>query len=295
MYSYPEWIVQKYIDDYGYDFAWDMVSYQRAETVVCIRANTLKISKDELIKRLEGEGISSSSGRYSKNAIYIRNINQIEDDPLFREGFFTVQGEASMLVCEAAPIGKDEKVLDLCAAPGGKSAYIKELSGAEITAFDVNPKRAELMDELFTRLGLDIETGVNDATVLREDLEEAFDTVIVDAPCSALGLLYRKPDIKHGKKEEDLKALAETELLILENAARYVKKGGQIIYSTCTIDKTENADVIRTFLERHKDFASGELSLPSELKDREENGTIQLFPHIDRTDGFFIARAVKNG
>ena len=296
MYSYPKWLVEKYIADYGYDFTSEMLSYSRNVNEICIRANTRKISKEALVDKLQAREMFSRTGQWSENAIYIKNVSQIEDDELFRDGSIAIQGEASMLVCEAADLKGGDRVLDLCAAPGGKSAYIRTLEDVSVDSYDIHPHRVKLMKELYERLGLDISAGVNDATIFREELEEKYDVVLVDAPCSALGLLYRKPDIKHNKKEDDLDALTATERKILENAVRYARPGGQIIYSTCTIDRKENADLISGFLEEHSEVHPGELKgLKDVFGDRAENGMIQLFPHMDGIDGFFIAKLVKNG
>ncbi len=285
MYSYPEWLAKKYIDEYGFEFAQDMMSYSAEPGLTCVRANLRKIDKDEFESKMRFE---YDMGRFSQRAYYIRNITAVAELDLFKSGKLCVQGEASMLVVEAADIQKGDKVLDICAAPGGKSALAWEYEPSELVSCDIHPHRVELMNKEFSRLGVEAQTVCADALELKQDWVERFDRVIVDAPCSALGLLYRKPDIKYKKQPEDMEALAEIQQKILQNASKYVKKGGKLIYSTCTINRKENDEVARSFAD--ESFVPMDLKqfLPAILAPR-CSGSIQLYPHLDGIDGFFIA------
>lgn len=288
-YSYPDWLAEKYIRDYGLEFAEAMMAYRKTEASTCVRPNRLKIAPRDLEASLEAAGLSFLRGKYCEDAYYVKNISAVDHMRQYQKGLLTVQGEASMLVVLAADIQRGMSVLDVCAAPGGKSAYAAERRPGRLVAQDIYPHRVELMKENFARLGVEAETSVADASIPVPAFYGQFDRVIVDAPCSALGLLYRKPDIKAAKEREDLAALQRMQRDILETASRYVKKGGRLVYSTCTIDRDENDAVVDDFLALHGDFQAGDLGevLPKSLP--AAGGRIQLFPHIHGIDGFFIA------
>ncbi len=290
MYSYPKWLCDRYIAEYGQKQAEEMLAYRGDNSLTCVR--------------LCGEGQAQPPegfirGKYCADAYYIKNASDIENMPLFKRGEITVMGEASMICVMAAGIGAKDSVLDLCAAPGGKSCYAARFAHeGSVTAQDVYEHRVELIRATAARLCADNVTAQSwDATVLRPEQQEVFDVVLADVPCSALGLLHRKPDIKLSKREEDIAALTELQRGILENAARYVKPGGILLYSTCTIDRAENQDIAAWFLAEHTDFAPDELKnyLPEALMPRANGAELQLLPHIDGVDGFFMARFRKNG
>jgi 16S rRNA (cytosine967-C5)-methyltransferase len=291
MYSYPLWIVEKYIMAYGFDFTWEMLSYHKQEAWTTLRANTLKTSREEVEKKLTDGGYEVLPGLYHKDALQIKSVSEIDKLSLFQKGEITVQGEASMLVCEAAGVKRGEDILDACAAPGGKTALLACAYPRTLTAWDIHAHRVTLMEENFARLGVTAETVMQDATEYTAAYEQAFDVVLVDAPCSALGLLYRKPDIKYAKTDGDLEALVTTQAKILEVCARYVKPGGRLIYSTCTINDAENAQQIKTILEKYDCLKRGDLknTLPAQFAARANAGEIQFFPHLDGIDGFYIA------
>ena len=216
---------------------------------------------------------------------------------MFLKGLLAVQGEASMVVAEAAQVQSGQAVLDLCAAPGGKSAYVAQFGPGKLEAWDLHEHRVALMRENFARLGVAADCRVQDAAVFNPEKEGAFDCVLLDAPCSALGLLYRKPDIKYAKEPGEIEALTRTQREILAAAARYVKPGGRLVYSTCTISKEENDQNIDWFLENHKNFREINLAaaLPLGLMSRARGGRMQLFPHLDGIDGFFSGGVAKGG
>ena len=290
-YSYPQWLVDKYIADYGFDFTEEMVAFRKSAADTCVRANTLRLSTEELRRKLDGAGLRYAPGKYLPDALYIRNITAVDRMPLFQKGLLAVQGEASMLVVAAADIAEGQRVIDVCAAPGGKSALVAQAQPSRLMALDSSTRRVELMQENFARLGIQAEVAVADAAVPEPGYYGAFDRVIVDVPCSALGLAYRKPDIKYARRQEEITALLPVQKNILETCSRYVRPGGTLVYSTCTINRQENDAQINDFLGRHGDFVERRLAdyLPEALMPRCRGGRLQLFPHIDGVDGFFIA------
>lgn len=294
-YSYPAWLVEKYIADYGRDFAEAMLSFRKTEPDTCVRANLLKTSAEALEQALAAAGLRVLPGKYVKDARYVKNMAAVDRLPAFIGGEMAVQSEASMLVVRAAQIRPSSTVLDVCAAPGGKTAYAAQFTPASLTALELHPHREELMRKNFERLGVRANTLVADASVFDPALEAAFDRVLVDAPCSALGLAYRKPDIKYVKTPAELAELAGIQQAILQTCAHYVKPGGRLIYSTCTINRAENDENLDQFLQTNPDFAEAPLAdaLPAALATRAKNGRLQLFPHLDGVDGFYIAALEK--
>jgi 16S rRNA (cytosine967-C5)-methyltransferase len=284
-YSYPEWIVRMLRDQYGEQCAREILSYKRSDR------------HGILVRVISGRGSVRSTvtdnAVYHKNAVYIEG-SDIDNNPDYIEGLITPQSEASMFCVEAAGITRGGSVLDLCAAPGGKSAYAYEFSGTKITACDVYEHRIEVMRKNLQRLRIEYEAVRNDGCVLNPDFIDRFDYVLVDAPCSSLGLMYRKPELRYSKSMADLDAIAAVQSLILDNASKYVRPGGILIYSTCTVNKAENEYQIKDFLNEHSDF-SGAGFTDSTLKRLagKDDFQIQLLPNINDTDGFYIARLVK--
>lgn len=297
MYSYPEWLCKKYAEDYGIEFAEQMLAYGKANAYTCVRMNNLKTNKEDFEAKLKGADIEFKKGAYIEEAYYIKNIEDIENMKLFKTGALAVQSEASMLCVCAADIKNGDTVLDACAAPGGKTAYAACFdTDGKITSMEYHAHRAELMRKNFERLGVvNADISVADGTELKEEYICGFDRVLIDAPCSALGLLYRKPDIKHSKTDGDIEQLMEVQNKLLETCSNYVKKGGTLVYSTCTINADENTRQIESFLKKHKEFRQKELKncMPEALMYRINGGMLQLFPHIDGTDGFFMAALEK--
>ncbi len=286
-YSYPKWLCEKYIREYGVDFTEQMFSYRSDNALTCVR-----VHKTEGFEATE----QFISGKYCEDAYYIKNALNIENMPMFLDGTLTVQGEASMLCVRAAGFNTQDSVLDTCAAPGGKSAYAaKFVPRGNVCATELHEHRAKLIKKTFSRLHIENATvRVADASKYDASLGE-YDVVLADVPCSALGLLYRKADIKISKNEEDIANLVALQRDILDTCANYVKTGGVLLYSTCTIDKDENEENIAWFLKKHTDFSVSDIGkyLPSKLAQYAIDGSIQLFPHRDEIDGFFIARLEK--
>jgi 16S rRNA (cytosine967-C5)-methyltransferase len=285
-YSYPRWMCKKYIEDYGNVQAEALLAYRANHEITCIRLNLLRRKKAPE---------QFFAGIYCDDAFYIKNASSIETMPMFRKGEIAVQGEASMICVRAAGIARGDRVLDVCAAPGGKSAYAGQFAQeGSVLALDIHPHRVELIETEMKRLGVsNVTTRVVDAMCYRPEMSGRFDVVMVDAPCSALGLLYRKPDVKLFKKEEDLGKLAEMQRAILETCCRYVRPGGKLLYFTCTINRLENEENIAWFLSLHPEFLRDDdmkNDIPEKLMRRAGIGEMQLMPYIDEIDGFYMAR-----
>ena len=262
---------------------------QALETV--IQVNTLKTDQEALKKRLEGEGVTARPHKWMENCLVLSGTGSLEQLPSFREGLYYVQDPASKLSVFCGELKPGMEVLDCCAAPGGKSfAAAMAMAGkGSILSCDVHPHKITLIENGAARLGIsNLSAQLQDASAFVPDWEGAFDAVIVDAPCSGLGIIRKKPDIRYRdlKQTEDLPELQKK---ILWNQAGYVKKGGLLLYSTCTLLSRENEQVVQAFLESHPDFFLEALPLPEEFP-KNETGMLTLIPGQHDTDGFFISR-----
>jgi 16S rRNA (cytosine967-C5)-methyltransferase len=257
------------------------------ETVV--QVNTLRTTAAQLLAALEAEGVSVRPHDWMKNALVLSGTGNIENLTAFRDGLFYVQDTAAKLSVLCAEIPEDANVLDCCAAPGGKSfaaAMVLQGSG-HITSCDFYAHKAELIAGGAKRLGLENLTArQQDATVHVPQWEEKMDVVICDVPCSGLGIIFKKPDIKY-KSIENISNLPTVQYDILSNCAKYVKVGGILVYSTCTLSKEENENNMSKFLEENKNFVPVDFEIDSV---KSNNGMYTFMPHINNTDGFFVAK-----
>ncbi|MBP3685230.1 MAG: 16S rRNA (cytosine(967)-C(5))-methyltransferase RsmB [Oscillospiraceae bacterium] len=257
-----------------------------------VQVNTLRISREDLQKRLDGEKVTARPHSWMENCLVLSGTGSIENLPSFKEGLFYVQDPAAKLsvLCARLP-QKDIRVLDCCSAPGGKSfaAAIAMEGKGQIISCDVHDHKVGLIGNGAERLGLaNITARQQDATVFVPEWEETMDAVIADVPCSGLGIIRKKPDIRY-KNLAQLQELPALQLAILENQSRYVKKGGLLLYSTCTVLKAENEEIVAAFLEKHGDFYLEPLALP-DVFPKNETGMLTLIPGQYDTDGFFICR-----
>lgn len=298
-YSHPEWMVKKWMKDYGRQFTEELLCANNEIPPFTIRCNRLKISKQELMTILAEENIECEGGSYNPEAIYIRGTSSIEDKDSFQKGYYQVQDESSMLVAHIIDPKPGEVILDMCSAPGGKTTHIAELMGnqGEIVARDVHKHKLKLVLDSCSRLGVSIvRTELYNATLLDEGSLEKFDKVLLDAPCSGLGVIRRKPDLRWKKEPDNFRELAKLQREMLELASKYVKPGGVLVYSTCTINKTENIEVVKDFLSKNQQFHLESLidQIPEGLVcESAQEGYLELFPNTHRTDGFFIAKIRK--
>ena len=296
-YSHPKWMIEIWLKNYGFEFTEKLCKENNSKAKLNIRVNTLKINKEELMERLSEYNVHET--KYAKDGIVIDNPLRITSTEEYKKGYFTIQDESSMLVSQIMAPKENSFVLDLCSAPGGKATHIAQLMNnkGKIICRDIYDHKLKLIKENSERLGINIiEVEKFDATVLDESLIEKVDYCIIDAPCSGLGIIRRKPEIKWNRYKEDIKDLTKIQWNILNNAKRYLKPGGIMIYSTCTIMKEENSDMIYNFLSENGDFKLVGFKnefLSDEFGEDANQGFIQLFPHIHSTDGFFIAKLKK--
>lgn len=279
-YSCPEWIINSFITDYGADTAEELLKESLKPAPVIIRVNTLKTDTDTLKTELEKREIPTDTAE-TENALILKKGIDAADFDLYKRGYFYAEDLSSQTAVSVLNPKKGERVLDMCAAPGGKSftmALLMENAG-EIVSCDLYEQRVGLIKSGAERLGIDIIKPMTaDASRYNEDLGK-FDCILCDVPCSGLGVLRRKPDIKY-KPENDFAELEALQYKILQNAARYLKKGGRILYSTCTLRRAENEKLVNSFIMEYNGFR----------KMYEHT----YLPHIDKTDGFYCALIVKD-
>ena len=292
--SMPRWLVDKLVAAYGPEEAGRVILYREEEHPVCVRPNLARLSDAGFEALLHEKGWRAERG-LAPHAWLIYGAGDLAADADYRAGRFSIQGQSSMLAAEALEVRPGMKVLDACAAPGGKSAYLCEqmqLTG-RVYAWELHEKRAQLLEGVRRRLGLDnLRISVRDALDFRPDLEDMLDGVLLDAPCAGLGVLSQKPDIKLRLKEEDIPAIVDTQGRLIDTVCRYVRPGGALVYSTCSLLPEENADRVRAFLQAHPNFTLEPLptSFPEELRARQTPCGLQLLGCRDGVEGFFIAR-----
>lgn len=280
-YSFDPWIVKLWISQFG-DDAESIIKASNETPELSVRVNLTKISTAELEDNLKSKGFDVRRGKLSERVLFVKGSNLLDTDE-FKMGYFSVQDESSVVAGELLAPVKGDMVLDICAAPGGKTLCMAEIMENEgrINAYDIYEHKLKLIKNESGRLGLDIiNIDAGDGTKLNEALVEVADKVLVDGPCSGLGVIRRKPEIKYKVLDDNGKGLAEKQLQILENASKYVKNGGYLLYSTCTINKYENEDVVNAFLNKNPNFEAIESK--------------QLIPGKDETDGFYMCKLRKN-
>lgn len=300
-YSMPTTFVEQITEQYGTETAEKIfAAFLEKETSVSVRCMTHTIAVEQLIEAFQKAGIRTEKGVYSKEALRLFGIDSPEALPLFHEGAFYIQDESSMQAVFAAGLSGGERVLDLCAAPGGKSVLAADIlcssgGGGTVEARDCTTAKTALLEENKTRCGLqNITVRCMDATVYQKEDMEGYDVVLADVPCSGLGILGKKPDIKLFMTREREKELCILQKKILENAVRYVKKGGVLIFSTCTLNKEENMGGFCFLKECGMQPESLEPFLSKKLwTDTAKDGYLQLLPGIHEADGFFLARFRK--
>ncbi len=299
-YSVPLWLVEKLLSERGRERTERILEsfLVPAPVTIRIRQELGSQEREELISRMRQTGAAAEPHPYHPLAYTLRGAEGISSLPGFSEGLFMVQDTSSMLVCEAAGIRPGQRVIDVCASPGGKAVHAAEKlkESGFVSARDLTEYKAGLIRDNSRRMRADrVETLIWDARRLREEDIESADAVLADLPCSGLGVIGRKKDIKYRMSPESLLELAKLQRQILGTVWRYVKPGGVLIYSTCTINPGENEENVGWFLERYP-FHLESLSscLPQELSGEGESGMLQLLPGIHKSDGFFLARLVRD-
>lgn len=288
-YSAPEWLCKMWSDSYGRTNAEKILesSFGSVETV--IKVNTLKTNSDELIKRLAEEGFECVKNESVENALTVKNGGAIHKTDAYRKGLFHVQDTASQFCCKALGAADDDTVIDICAAPGGKSFTIAENMNntGKIISCDIYKQRLKLIKDGAERLGLtDIVAAENDGSAFNPNFPQA-DRILCDVPCSGLGVIRKKPEIRF-KKSEEVDKLKDLQYSILCVSSQYLKVGGTLVYSTCSLNPDENEKIIGKFLAEHDDFESVRV-LPELKRYGDDTDYITLMPHIHGCDGFFIS------
>lgn len=298
-YSMPQWLVEQWCEEFGVETCESMLDSFLKHRKTTVRICRTGHDVDQTIEELKREGVVVEKAPYALDGYEISGYDYLGALPAFRNGKIQVQDVSSMLVAQVANPQSEFQVLDLCAAPGGKSLHVADLMKGQgmVEARDVTEYKVGLIQENISRLGLtNVQATVRDATVLYpEDVERA-DLVLADVPCSGYGVIGKKPDIKYGADREKQQSLLELQREILTNAASYVKKGGTLIYSTCTVGRTENMDQLLWFTENFP-FQLESLNpylSPDLHSETTEAGYLQLIPGVHQCDGFFLAKLRKN-
>lgn len=292
-YSHPSWMVKRYLKRFGKEQTEKLLLANNEKPYLTLKINSLKTNPEEFKKLLESVNLRFTQGKYLPEFFKLQNLTNITAWEYFRKGYFNIQDESAGLACKLLDVKPDMSVLDLFAAPGGKSAYIAGLINdrAEITAVDKFESRLKLLEKNIERLGIkSIKPVAADAMLFNGEL---FDRVLADIPCSGTGTISKKPDIKWKKDLLDIQLLNDVQYKLLNKAASLVKPGGFLVYSTCSIEPEENFEIVKKFLQNNKNFQlknSSEI-FPAELID--ENGCIQTLPHIHHTDGAFAAKLIR--
>lgn len=291
-YSYKPWIIKNWINNFSKEFTEDLLEANNEKPSIYLRTNTLKITRDELIKKLKDEGINCSIVPIVEEAIKVENLKNIENNKLFKDGLFTIQDISSMIVGKVMNPRDNSLVIDVCSAPGGKTTHLATLMNntGKVVSRDIFDHKLKLIQSTVDRLGLtNVEVESFDASILDESSVDKFDYVLADVPCSGLGIIRRKPEIKYKEKAE-LKDLPDIQSTILNNASKYVKVGGTLVYSTCTIQDNENIDVVQRFLDNNSNFKLVPIDEVKVDLDNQEDGYLKIYPNIHNIDGFFIAK-----
>lgn len=298
-YSHPEWLVKRWLEEFGLAETKLLLQANNQRAPLVLRVNSLKISRAELLRRFSDAGIHAAPAERAPQGIRLESSGAVEKLPGFGEGLFQVQAESSQLIGYLLAPSPGERILDACAAPGGKSAHLAELmqDRGEVIAIDSSARGVKKIVENATRLGLRSVRAVQaDARARWTGFDpESFDRVLVDAPCSGLGTLRGHPEIKWQRREGDLRRLSRLQVEILERAAGYLKPGGVLVYSTCTLIREENQQVVEGFLSREKSFELEQAAgyLPEQARPMARGDFFLALPHRDDTDGFFAARLRK--
>lgn len=293
-YSMPTWIIESLkSEEMPIEKIEEICKASTLKPKLTIRVNTLKITPQDLKEKLQAKNIKVKESEINP-FLYLQNIKNIEHLEEFQQGLFTVQDETAGEIAKLLNPKPNEIVLDACSSPGGKTTYMAELmqNKGKIIAWDLHEHRVKLVEEAQKRLGISIiETKVQNATVLKKEYVQKFDKILLDVPCSGLGVIKRKPDIKWTKTEKEIKEIASIQTEILNTCSKYLKSNGKIMYSTCTILKEENEKIIEKFLKENPDFEIEKIQDGNENKTSKNNlklgGKLQIYQN-ENSDGFFM-------
>ena len=293
--SMPVWIIEELLKEMPIEKVENICESSNIKPKVTIRINNLKTTKEELLKKLEERNIQYEDG-ILEDFIILKKAKNIENLDIFKQGLFTIQDEAAGLAAKTLGVLPNDRVLDACSAPGGKTTYLAEImkNKGEIIAWDIHEHRTKLVQDTAKRLGISIiETQVKDASVFNPEYIEKFDKILLDVPCLGIGVLKRKPDIKWSRNKEDIDKITQLQKNILENCSKYLKKNGFLVYSTCSILRQENIDIIEWFLKKNPNFKITTINLEDFYKQYYRNDEyIQVYQN-SKSDGFFICKLTK--
>ena len=295
--SMPLWIIEELLKENSIEQVNEICKASNIKPKVCVRVNNLKTSKEKLKESLENKSVKVEDGLVN-DFLILNKVKNIENLKEFKQGEFTIQDEAAGLIPLILKPKENEIVLDACSSPGGKTTYIAEMmrNKGKIEAWDIYEHRVKLVENAAERLGINIiDAKVNDATIYQEKYKERFDKILLDVPCLGIGVLKRKPDIKWQRKIEDVKEITKIQKNILEICSKYLKKGGELVYSTCSIFKEENEDIVEEFIQQNNEFEIvkiEELEQEFFYKYVRNNKYIQVYQN-EKTDGFFICKMRK--
>lgn len=282
--SMPKWIVEELMKNNEIKKVEEICKNSNIKPKITIRVNSLKINKQELIKKLKEKGIECNEPQEKvDDFLILEKIKNIENIDEFKKGYFTIQDISAGQTARILNPQPGELVLDACSAPGGKTTYMAELmkNKGKIEAWDIHEHRTKLVEQNAQRLGINlIETKVKDASLYDEKLKEKFDKILLDVPCLGIGVIKRKPDIKWKRKPEDVKNITEIQKKILDNCSKYLKKNGVMVYSTCSILEKENQDIVDEFLKENNEY----YIRPEETRNILTN---------EEKDGFFICKVYR--
>jgi len=290
-YSHPKWLVELFLKRLAEVETEALLEEDNGQPPIHAQVNPVKTTVEDLVCRLEADGVAVQKHDWLEGCLLLSGTGDLERLECFREGLFTVQDPAAKLTVITAGATQGMRVLDVCAAPGGKSfaAAMGMKNRGEVISCDIHPHKQGLIEKGALRLGLScVSARTLDAKQFEPEYEKAFDLVIADVPCSGLGVIRKKPDIRY-KEPGPLEGLPKVQKAILDNVSRYVKPGGVLVYSTCTVLERENEAVVGNFLEGNNGFHLEAFSLPGPVGDV-KNGMCTLWPHRHGTDGFFIAK-----
>ena len=293
-YSHPLWMIKRWLQRFGREETEKFLMANNEVPGLTLRINKLKITPSEFLTLLEKNNIPFQGSSFIDYFIKVKSLSGIAQMNIFQSGFFTIQDESAALPVLLLDPQSGDRVIDMCAAPGGKTTFIAELmkNSGKIIAIDKYESKLNLIRTSCERLGIgNVETLVADSS---DVVIPPADKIIVDVPCSGLGTLRKKPDIKWKREPEDIQHLVRRQTTLLENAAGLVKPGGVLVYSTCTVEPEENSGVIHTFLEKHPEFKIDDAQKFVNSSVVTSEGFIETFPHRHHVDGSFAARLIKN-
>ena len=289
--SHPSWMVKRWLARYGEEFTENLLKTNNNRPTLSLRVNGLVSNSDEVTQLLKSVELDYTKGKYLPNFIKLKGMSNISEWEFFTKGYFSVQDESTGFSCYFLDPKPNERVLDLFAAPGGKTSLLADLmqNKGEIVAIDKYESRLNLLKKNLIRLSITNVKAI-EADALEFEDEEKFDKILLDVPCSGLGTISKKPDIKWRRDISDIRKLSELQPKLLEKGASLLKPGGELVFSTCTIEPEENFDVIKKFLEKHKEFELINATNYFEKVLVGENGCLQTYPNIHGIDGAFAAK-----